>query len=447
MEQELIKTKKQKDEAKKTCEDLASKLSKAYAELEQAKSSVNIPDLASVNRQEEISTLQEKVTSLERERENLEDDLDEREAEIDELKKKIEQLDTNSKEKDKEILNYKTKLDSVNEEIKTLRIEKDKENQSGKLREAEAEFDKRVKDYESMASKLTKEVSSLQGKLSAANQRNKELEGKVKSSMQASHDQILETEIVVRSENQLEYAPVNFGEELEKEQQIGSGEKNGQAGDILLGNESERNLSLKEDFEELKMLSEEIEMKLAKEREKNRAFEDELEEFEIEKRRGLKLYRELEEECNRLREKLNDSESSQNQVDVRLLEKLRTRLKNNEEENEALGKQVDSLRKEVQAIKEARDKGDTLYVNLAEKYKNSVKENKSLEQEKHQREENQDCNSREFEDSLQTQIHELVQMKDEIESMRDNLRALVREKEDGYEGIYITSKRPCQDHK
>ncbi|KAJ7383691.1 hypothetical protein OS493_026221 [Desmophyllum pertusum] len=328
MEQELIKTKKQKDEAKKTCEDLASKLSHAYADLEQAKSSVNNPDLASVNRQEEISTLQEKVTSLERERENVEDDLDEREAEIDELKKKIEQLDTNSKEKDKEILNYKTKLDFVNEEIKTLRIEKDKENQSGKLREAEAEFDKRMKDYESMAGKLTKEVSSLQGKLSAANQRNKDLEGKVKSSMQASHDHsILETEIVVRSENQLEYAPVNFGEELEKEQQIGSGEKNGQAGDILLGNESERNLSLKEDFEELKMLSEEIEMKLAKEREKNRALEDELEEFEIEKRRGLKLYRELEEECNRLKEELNDSESSQNQVDIRLLEKLRTRLK------------------------------------------------------------------------------------------------------------------------
>lgn len=41
MERELTKIKKQKDEAKKTCEDLASKLSKAYVELEQAKPTGN----------------------------------------------------------------------------------------------------------------------------------------------------------------------------------------------------------------------------------------------------------------------------------------------------------------------------------------------------------------------------------------------------------------------
>lgn len=136
-----------------------------------------------MNRQEEILTLQEKVTSLENERENLEDDLDEREAEIDELKKKIEQLETNSKLKDNEILSYKTKLDSVNEELKTLRMKKDETN-SGKVNEADADFDKKVKDYKVVVDKLTKEVSSLQGKLSAANQKNKELEEKVKSSTQ-----------------------------------------------------------------------------------------------------------------------------------------------------------------------------------------------------------------------------------------------------------------------
>lgn len=123
------------------------------------------------------------MTSLEKERENLEDDLDEREAEIEELKKKIEQLETNSKGKDNEILSYKTKLDSVNEDLKALRIKKDEVN-SEKISEAEADFDKRVKDYESMVGKLTKEVSSLQGKLSAANQKNKELEEKVKSGKQ-----------------------------------------------------------------------------------------------------------------------------------------------------------------------------------------------------------------------------------------------------------------------
>lgn len=136
-----------------------------------------------MNRQEEILTLQEKVTSLENERENLEDDLDEREAEIDELKKKIEQLETNSRLKDNEILSYKTKLDSVNEELKTLRMKKDETN-SGKVNEADADFDKKVKDYKVVVDKLTKEVSSLQGKLSAANQKNKELEEKVKSSTQ-----------------------------------------------------------------------------------------------------------------------------------------------------------------------------------------------------------------------------------------------------------------------
>lgn len=41
MERELTNIKKQRDEAEKTCEDLASKLSKAYAELEQAKPSLN----------------------------------------------------------------------------------------------------------------------------------------------------------------------------------------------------------------------------------------------------------------------------------------------------------------------------------------------------------------------------------------------------------------------
>lgn len=41
MERELTKIKKQKDKAEKTCEDLTSKLSKAYAELEQGKPSLN----------------------------------------------------------------------------------------------------------------------------------------------------------------------------------------------------------------------------------------------------------------------------------------------------------------------------------------------------------------------------------------------------------------------
>ena len=41
MERELTNIRKQKDEAEKTCEDLASKLSKAYAELEKGKPSLN----------------------------------------------------------------------------------------------------------------------------------------------------------------------------------------------------------------------------------------------------------------------------------------------------------------------------------------------------------------------------------------------------------------------
>lgn len=246
---------------------------------------------------------------------------------------------------------------------------------------------------------------------------------------------ILENEIVVRSEHQLENASMSFDEE----QLLESGE-NGQVesisfeggvnGAFLNKRESERNMTLKKDFDELKMLLEEAETKLAKEREKIRTLEDELHNFEVEKKRGLKMYRELEEECNRLREELNDNESSQSQVEVRLREKLRTRLKNKEEEIEVLSKRFDSLRKEVQVIKEERDKGNTLYVNLAEKYKNLLKENKSLEQEKQERDQ-RDGKSRELEDSLQTRIQEVIKMKDEIESMRDNLRVLVHEKEEG----------------
>jgi len=130
------------------------------------------------------------LTSLERDRENLEDDLDDREAEIDELKKKIEQLQTDSKEKDEDLLDYKTELDAANEEIKALRAKtsgnSDEKKNSIKHGEdaTRSEYEKRLNDYESMVEKLTKEVSSLQGRLTVAAQRNKELEEKVKSENQ-----------------------------------------------------------------------------------------------------------------------------------------------------------------------------------------------------------------------------------------------------------------------
>ena len=127
------------------------------------------------------------MTSLERDRDQLEDDLDDKEAEIDDFIKKIEELEKENKEKDNAILKYKAKLDSVNEEIKSLRTKmSDKDDEKAK-RGGDvliAEYEKRVKDYELMLEKMTKEVSSLQGRLSTANQRNKDLEEKVKASKQ-----------------------------------------------------------------------------------------------------------------------------------------------------------------------------------------------------------------------------------------------------------------------
>lgn len=120
----------------------------------------------------------------------MEDDLDDKEREIDEMKKNIEELETDNREKDKYLLNYKAKLDAANEEIKALRTEtakKDDERANLVKRgedEAKAEHEKRMKDYESMIEKLTKEVTSLQGRLSTANQKNKNLEEKVKCAKQ-----------------------------------------------------------------------------------------------------------------------------------------------------------------------------------------------------------------------------------------------------------------------
>lgn len=135
------------------------------------------------NRQEDISALKEKLSSLEEERDNLEDDLDDREAEIVELKGKIEHLEAENKDRNKDIMNYKSQLEVANEEIRSWRTRKD-DTSSATPKEDQGNLNEKIKDYESMMSKLTKEISSLQGKLSAAEQLNKTLEEKVKSSRQ-----------------------------------------------------------------------------------------------------------------------------------------------------------------------------------------------------------------------------------------------------------------------
>lgn len=57
---------------------------------------------------------------------------------------------------------------------------------------------------------------------------------------------------------------------------------------------------LKKDCEKLRMFLEKEEIKLVKEREKSCILQVEFENFEVEKKRGLKMYWELEEECDRL---------------------------------------------------------------------------------------------------------------------------------------------------
>ncbi|XP_022789892.1 trichohyalin-like isoform X1 [Stylophora pistillata] len=438
LEKELTKVKMHNDEAKKTCEELASKLNKAYAELEQLKPAKM--DSASENHQEEISALTEKLSYLEEERDNLEDDLDEREAEIVELKEKIELLEAENKDRSKDIINYKSQLEAANEEIKSWRMRKDGTSSAAPKGDEES-LNEKMKDYESMMSKLMKEISALQEKLSAADQLNKKLEEKVKSSVQASlPDPNMVSEIIGRSENTLEYSSMDFdyldglsGDRNDRNEEISvKGRIND---DLNKEGESERFVMLKREFEKVRRMSEDAETRLAEEIQKNQTLEDELEDFEIKEENGLRMYRELEEECNRLRAQLTDSESWQKQVEIR----LRENLKRNEEKTEALSKQVDSLKKQLHVIKEERDKGDKLYTNLSEKYRNLLKEKKILEREKNERDESE-TKSRELEDSLQTRILELTNMKDEIESMRDNLRSLVREKDEGMKEFSLLQK-------
>lgn len=257
-------------------------------------------------------------------------------------------------------------------------------------------------------------------------------------------DPNMEGEIIGRSENTLEYASMDLdcfdtADHSPSEDRNGRDERISPQGrinnELNREEKSEKFVLLKKEFEKVRRISEDAETRLAEELKKNQILEDEIEDFEVREEKGLRLYRELKEECNRLRAQLNDSESPENQVEARLREKL----KSNEEETEALRKQLDSLKKELKVIKEEREKGDTLYTNLSEKYRNLLKEKKILEQEKHERDESE-TKSRELEDSLQTRILELTNMKDEIESMRDKLRSLVREKEEGIKEFSILQK-------
>ena len=257
-------------------------------------------------------------------------------------------------------------------------------------------------------------------------------------------DPNMEGEIIGRSENTLEYASMDLdcfdtADHSPSEDRNGRDERISPQGrinnELNREEKSEKFVLLKKEFEKVRRISEDAETRLSEELKKNQILEDEIEDFEIREEKGLRLYRELKEECNRLRAQLNDSESPKNQVEARLREKL----KSNEEETEALRKQLDSLKKELQGIKEEREKSDTLYTNLSERYRNLSKEKKILEQEKHERDESQ-TKSRELEDSLQTRILELTNMKDEIESMREKLRSLVREKEEGIKEFSMLQK-------
>lgn len=201
---------------------------------------------------------------------------------------------------------------------------------------------------------------------------------------------------------------------FEMEQEIAGGKTSGEVEQDFKGsNKSEKAIDSKKDLEGLKSFKEELESQLEQERARIRYLEEQIDNYEIEKRDGIEMYEELAEKCNQLREELNEQRSSRKEAEETLQDK--------EQEINALSKKVESLKEEIETMSDEKDKGDMLYDRLAEKHKNILKEKKILEDEKGQWEK--------LEESMQTRIHDLMKAEEDMESMRKNLHSVVQEKD------------------
>ena len=210
-------------------------------------------------------------------------------------------------------------------------------------------------------------------------------------------------------------------------------------------NDSESYMELKKNFEDLKKFSQELDSNLKREREKTKTLEDALETLEMEKRREIVMYRELEEECDHLWKELEDIDCSQSKVPHREI-----RLNTQEEKTDILRKQVNSPKEEVQSSKEERDSGNGMCNNLTEKNTNLLKEKKHLKVENLEQDQ-KEKKLQELEESLQARILELIDMKNENEAARDNLLALERAKKEGdknfasLENDYVKLVSDCKE--
>ncbi|XP_074607572.1 uncharacterized protein LOC141860382 isoform X3 [Acropora palmata] len=419
LEKQLDEIRMEKEESQKNCEEFASKLSKVLAELEDAKVKVNDGTLD--NQLDEIASLKESVRLLERDLDNLEDDLDEKEAENEDLKKKIEQLEAENMKTSSDLLTYKANVESTNEEILKLReksSEQKKEKMNSDVKDEESsveDHEKRVKDYESVIENLKTEVSSLQRSLVSETQKSKDLEEQVASVRQegSRHVAVVDEEFIPLKENRVQSAVEDFTEcpVLGMEQEIAEGKTSRKMEqDISSSKSGEKAIQSKKDSEELKSFKEQFK---SQERVRIRYLEEKVDNYEIEKRDGIEMYKELAAKCNQLREELNEQRSSRKEAEKTLQDK--------EPEINALNKKVELLKEEIQTISDEKDKGDILYDRLAEKHKNILREKKVLEEEKQQWEE--------LEESMQTQIHNLMRAKEDMESMRKNLYFAVQEKD------------------
>lgn len=221
---------------------------------------------------------------------------------------------------------------------------------------------------------------------------------------------VVDEEFIPLNENRVQSAV----EDLGMEQEIAEGKTSRKMEqDITSSKNSEKAIESKKDFEELKSFKEEFKSQLEQERVRIRYLEEKVDNYEIEKRDGIEMYKELAAKCNQLREELNEQRSSRKEAEKTLQDK--------EQEINALNKKVELLKEEIQTISDEKDKGDILYDRLAEKHKNILKEKKILEEEKQQWEE--------LEESMQTKIHNLMRAKEEMESIRKNLYFAVQEKD------------------
>ena len=139
------------------------------------------------------------------------------------------------------------------------------------------------------------------------------------------HVAVVDEEFIPLKENRVQSAVEDFTEcpVLGMEQEIAEGKTSQKMEqDITSSKNGEKAIETKKDSEELKSFKEQFESQLERERVRIRYLEEKVDNYEIERRDGIEMYKELAAKCNQLREELNEQRSSRKEAEKTLQDKI-----------------------------------------------------------------------------------------------------------------------------